>query len=79
MHPGAQVVAHNKPTNRDSWELGKKGWYVVPKENHYRCVSYYFPPSQVEYPCGIVTIFPTVVPFPDVKITDFYTKPLRIS
>lgn len=69
--PGTKVVAHNNPTVRDSWELnGEIGWYVGPAMHHYRCITCYFPKSRSTRTCDIVKIFPTVVPFPSVTITD---------
>ena len=70
--PGTKIVAHMKPDQRGTWELnGDVGWYVGPSMNHYRCVKCYFPRTRSVRDCDTVTFFPTVVPFPEVKLRDY--------
>ena len=69
---GTRDIAHLKPDARGSWELnGEQGWYIGPALDHYRCVTIYFPKTRAPRICDTVTFLPTVVPFPEVKITDF--------
>ena len=64
-------MAHVKPNARGSWKLnGEPGWYVGPALQHYMCVTCYFLKSRSERFCDTVTFIPTVLPFPQVTITD---------
>ena len=47
------------------------GWYVGPAMDHYRCVTVYFPKTRAPRVCDTVTFLPHVIPFPEVKLTDF--------
>ena len=41
--PGTKIIAHNKPSNRESWQMnGEEGWYIGPSLQHYRCVKCFF-------------------------------------
>ena len=38
VHPRTKIITHKKPDARKSWTLhGKKGWYVGPAMEYYRC------------------------------------------
>ena len=50
---------------------GEQGWATGPALHHYRCLTYYFPRKKIERQVDTVNFFPTVIPFPKVKIEDF--------
>ncbi len=68
--PGTKVVAHDH--NRSTWAPnGEEGWKIGPALEHYRCITVYFPKTRMERQVDTVTFFPTVVPYPEVKLEDF--------
>ena len=70
--PGSKVVAHIKPTARNSWDLnGSIGYYVGPAQLHYRCVTCYFPRTRSERICDTVKFISNVIPFPKTTIDDY--------
>ena len=70
--PGTKIVAHNKPSNRASWELNEEqGWYIGPSLEHYRCIKCYFTKTQSERDCNTVTFFPKQIQFPKIDLDAF--------
>ena len=70
--PGTKTIAYIKPAVRGSWELnGEQGWYIGLALYHYCCVTVYIPKKKAPRVCHTVNFLPTVVPFPDVKLTGF--------
>ena len=67
--PGTKVLAHLKPGQRPTWVLhGEQGWITGPAPDHYRCLTCYFPIKKLERQMDTVILYPTVIPFPKVKI-----------
>ena len=71
--PRTKIVAHIKSGQNFKWELsGEVGWYVDPSIQHYRCVRCYFPCTKTTRDCYTVTFSPTTIPFPEIKLQDFF-------
>ena len=69
--PDTRTIAHLKLDTRGSWKLnGEQGWYVGPVLEHYWCVNIYFPKTRASRICDTVAFLSSVVPFPEVRITD---------
>ena len=57
--PGTQMIAHEKPTQRKSWDPhGKHAWYVGPAMEHYRYVRAFIPSTGEERICDTVKFLP---------------------
>ena len=70
--PGTCVVSHTKPAIRALWQpSGEEGWYTGPSMKHYYCVNIYFPITRAVRDVDTGDYFPTIVPFPELKIEDF--------
>ena len=70
--PGSKVVAHIKPTARNSWDLnGSIAYYVGSAQLHYCCVTCYFPRTKSERICDTVKFISNVIPFPKTTIDDY--------
>ena len=70
--PGTRVVAHTKPAVRGTWAPnGKDAWYVGPSMEHYRCVNCHFPQTRATRDVDTVIFFPSIIPFPQIKIDEF--------
>ena len=70
--PGTKVVAHSKPTQRESWEFNsKEGWSIGRSAEHYRCIKCYIPETRRERDLDTVTFFPKEITFPEINITDY--------
>ena len=70
--PGVKVVAHTSPDKRGSWDLnGELGWYVGPAQEHYRCVTIYFPKKHMMRACDTVEFYPHHMTYPTVSTRDF--------
>ena len=70
--PGTKVIAHVKPSNRNSWDLnGTAGYYVGPALQHYRCVTCYFPRTRSERVCDTVRFIPNIIPLPQTNIDSY--------
>ena len=54
--------------------MGEIWWYIGPSMNHYRCVKCYFPRAKSTQDCDTVTFFPTTVPFPEIKLDEFFRQ-----
>ena len=47
--PGTQIVIHNIPNYRESWEPhGEDGWYIRPSIEHYLFHNTYIPNTRAE-------------------------------
>ena len=69
--PGNKLVAHVKPSVRNSWDLnGVVGYYTGPAMQHYRCVTCYFPKTRSERICDTVRFIPHVIPIPQTSVSD---------
>ena len=70
--PGTKIQVQIKSGVRGSWSFhSEDGWYVGRSPHHYRCVTCYIPSTHRERIADTVTFFPTVIPFPKVKLDDF--------
>ena len=70
--PGTKCLVHLKPNQRGTWAPnGEEGWTVGYCPDHYRCIKVYFPKTRSERNCDTITFFPTVIPYPEVKIDNF--------
>ena len=70
--PGTKCLVHSKTNQRGSWSPnGEEGWTIGYSPEHYRCIKVYFPKTRSERDCDTITFFPTVIPYPEVKIDDF--------
>ena len=70
--PGTKVIAHVKPSNRNSWDLnGTAGYYIGPALQHYRCVTCYFPRTRSERVCDTVRFIPNIIPLPQTNIDSY--------
>ena len=49
-------------------------WYIEPVLEHYQCVMCYFLQRRFTSACGTITFFPTVIPFPELKLRDHMRK-----
>ena len=73
--PGTRVVAHIKPVVRETWAPNSKyAWCVGPSMENYRCVNCYFPQTNATRDVDTITFFPLTIPFPQIKIDDFFTS-----
>ena len=63
--PGTQVVIHEKPTVKGTWEShGVKGWYLGPSMNHYQCHHVYVTKTRGKRDSDCVDFFPYNTPLP---------------
>ena len=63
--PGTQVIVHEKPTARGTWEsYGVKGWYLGPLMNHYCCHHVYVTKTRGERDSDCVEFLPHNTPLP---------------
>ena len=70
--PGTKCLVHAKISQRGTWApSGEEGWTVGYSPEHYRCIKVYFPKIRSEQNCDTITFFPTVIPYPEVKLEDF--------
>ena len=70
--PGTKVQVQIKSGVRGSWSYhSEDGWYIGRSKNHYRCVQCFIPTTHQTRHADTVKFFPTVVPFPEVKLEDF--------
>jgi hypothetical protein len=70
--PGTKVQVQIKSGVRGSWSYhSEDGWYVGRSKNHYRCVQCFIPSTHQTRHADTVKFFPTVIPFPEVKLEDF--------
>ena len=70
--PGTNVLVHLKPDNRSTWlPNGGEGWTIVHLPKQYYCIQVYFPKKRRQRNLDTVTFFPTIIPFPQVKLDIF--------
>ena len=70
--PGTKCLVHAKVSQRGSWSPnGEEGWTISYSPEHYRCIKVYFPKTRSERDCDTITFFPTVIPYPEVKLEHF--------
>ena len=70
--PGTKCLVHAKVSQRGSWAPnGEEGWTISYSPEHYRCIKIYFPKTRSERDCDTITFFPTVIPYPEVKLEHF--------
>ena len=54
--PGTKLIAHTKPSQRNSWEFnGQEGWSIGISPEYYRCIKCYFPKKCCERDLDTVT------------------------
>ena len=60
-----------KPDQWGTLELNVEiGWYVGLSLNYYHCVKVSFQRTRAIRDCGTVILFPTIIPFPQIKLAD---------
>ena len=70
--PGTKCLVHAKISQRGTWAPnGEEGWTIGYSPEHYRCIKVYFPKTRSERDCDTLTFFPTVIPYPEVKLEHF--------
>ena len=70
--PGTKVQVHVKTQTRNSWAYhSEPGWYVGRSPLHYRCYECYIPKTHKTRNADTVHFFPTILPYPSVKLDDF--------
>ena len=70
--PGTHMIAHEKSTQRKSWDKhGKSAWYVGPALDHYRCVRAFIPETGDERVCDTLKYLPHNIPFPKATTEDY--------
>jgi hypothetical protein len=82
--PGVNVLVHDKPTDRDSWDLhASAGWYIGPEMKGYRTVKCFMKGTQAVRTLYIVVYMPDKLPVPAftnlVPPVTATATPLRVS
>ena len=70
--PGAKVVAHTKPGQRETWAPhGEVGFYVGPATEHYRCYKVYFPKTRTVRNVDTVKFISSTITLPIITIDEY--------
>jgi hypothetical protein len=69
--PGCTIIAHEKPSQRRTWEPhGQPGWSLGPSMHHYPCQTVYITSTASEHIVNTLDFFPHNSPMPQMSSTD---------
>ena len=76
--PGMRVVAHEKPSQRESWAPhGADGWYIGPAMESYRCYTIWISGTKSARICDTVAWYPDKIRMPTPSTQDLMLASLN--
>ena len=70
-----RILTYNIPYKRLSWASnGEEEWTAEPALEYYRCLSIFFPSTNMVQPVDTATFFPSVIPYSNFKLEDFFRQ-----